>query len=345
MKSFHIGQLLVANSLSEIAALGVTAQRSALQNLGLADANGALTFNAWGTNQNITFAPSGTGLLVGQFGTMKATLSETVASNVYLHILATATALSSSNFIIQGNGSDVIVNAPLATGSLRFSMGATEVARFAATTGRALYGTDTDSANGRVQIASDGTVATGIGFGTVTALYAPANGRLELQHIGGANPTLFLAEGSTQTLSLQTTSGVGYLSTTTAKSLVLRTNGTAALTLDASQNATFAGSVAAAGGSNFTFDGRSYISSPSDGVLVVRNNAGTGFDRFQIGGTSNLFPALKRSNAELQARLADDSAFTYLQAKLRGSNGTAGANFTGAIATLTVVDGVVTAAA
>jgi hypothetical protein len=41
-----------------------------------------------------------------------------------------------------------------------------------------------------------------------------------------------------------------------------------------------------------------------------------GFDRVQFGGTTSLFPALKRSTTSLQARLADDSAFTNMQGKL-----------------------------
>jgi hypothetical protein len=37
---------------------------------------------------------------------------------------------------------------------------------------------------------------------------------------------------------------------------------------------------------------------------------------FQIHGTTSSFPALKRSTTSLQARLADDSAFTNIQGKI-----------------------------
>jgi hypothetical protein len=51
--------------------------------------------------------------------------------------------------------------------------------------------------------------------------------------------------------------------------------------------------------------------SPSEGIM--RLYADVGFARLQFGGTSNLFPALKRSSTTLQVRLADDSAFAPLQ--------------------------------
>ncbi len=69
---------------------------------------------------------------------------------------------------------------------------------------------------------------------------------------------------------------------------------------------------------NFTFNGgtRSYINSPSSGVLGLYNNAGSDFGRLQFGGTTSSFPALKRSSTTLQARLADDSAFAPVQGKI-----------------------------
>jgi hypothetical protein len=79
--------------------------------------------------------------------------------------------------------------------------------------------------------------------------------------------------------------------------------------------------------------GKSIFNSPSDGVMLVTNYAVTDFNRLQFGGTSASFPALKRSTTTLQARLADDSGYTTIDAQLRaqgtapaatGSTGTAG---------------------
>jgi len=65
------------------------------------------------------------------------------------------------------------------------------------------------------------------------------------------------------------------------------------------------------------WSGRSFLDSPSDGVIRLTNNAQADFSRLQFGGTTSSFPALKRSATVLQARLADDSDFAPLQGKLR----------------------------
>jgi hypothetical protein len=58
--------------------------------------------------------------------------------------------------------------------------------------------------------------------------------------------------------------------------------------------------------------------SATSGILQLSAGIGigAGFDRLQFGGTTSSFPALKRSTTSLQARLADDSAFTNIQGKL-----------------------------
>lgn len=68
------------------------------------------------------------------------------------------------------------------------------------------------------------------------------------------------------------------------------------------------------------------ILAPANGVMTIKNSFTDGFDRLQFGGTTNLFPALKRSSVSLQARLADDSNFTNIQGKITTeTNYTAGA--------------------
>jgi len=60
--------------------------------------------------------------------------------------------------------------------------------------------------------------------------------------------------------------------------------------------------------SNYGFaSSRGYITGTGDGVFTVWNQAQNNFDRLQFGGTTSSFPALKRSAAALQTRLADDS--------------------------------------
>ncbi len=59
--------------------------------------------------------------------------------------------------------------------------------------------------------------------------------------------------------------------------------------------------------SSFQWQGQSSFTSPSDGVVLVKNSAGTSFNRVQLGGTTASFPSLKRNGTAIEARLADDS--------------------------------------
>ena len=58
---------------------------------------------------------------------------------------------------------------------------------------------------------------------------------------------------------------------------------------------------------------RSQMTSPADGQILLRTSGGTDFGLLQFGGTTASFPAIKRSTTELQAKLADDSAFTKIR--------------------------------
>ena len=59
---------------------------------------------------------------------------------------------------------------------------------------------------------------------------------------------------------------------------------------------------------------RAAIGSPATGIHTLSNAALNDYDRLQFGGTTSLFPAIKRNAAGLQIKLADDSAFTSLGA-------------------------------
>lgn len=70
------------------------------------------------------------------------------------------------------------------------------------------------------------------------------------------------------------------------------------------------GTVAVASGAFIGFGSRSFLSSASDGVLMVSNSAATDFSRLQFGGTTSSFPAWVRNSTSFEARLADVSALT-----------------------------------
>lgn len=81
-----------------------------------------------------------------------------------------------------------------------------------------------------------------------------------------------------------------------------------------------------AGASSFIgISNRLLLTAASDGVISLTNFAGTDFGRVGLGGLTSAFPAIKRSGAGIQFRLADDSAFTSVQASSYISNdGSAG---------------------
>jgi hypothetical protein len=62
---------------------------------------------------------------------------------------------------------------------------------------------------------------------------------------------------------------------------------------------------------------RGGIGAAGDGIFMMANGAQTDFGRLQFGGTTSSFPSLKRSTTTLQVRLADDSAYSTIDAQLR----------------------------
>ena len=73
--------------------------------------------------------------------------------------------------------------------------------------------------------------------------------------------------------------------------------------------------------------GRGSLFFPAAGGATIWNSAETDFTLLRFGGTTTNFPALKRTNTVLQVRLADDSAYTTLDAQHR-LQGTAPTNST-----------------
>lgn len=67
--------------------------------------------------------------------------------------------------------------------------------------------------------------------------------------------------------------------------------------------------------------GRTLMSSPADGLVLLQNTAQNNFTRLQFGGTTSSFPAIKVSSNTFQMRLADDSAFTTVVAATYDASG------------------------
>lgn len=67
-------------------------------------------------------------------------------------------------------------------------------------------------------------------------------------------------------------------------------------------------------GANLFTSGRAVMNSPADGIWTMLDSAETNFTRLNLGGTTSSFPALGRSTTALEARLADGSAYTRMNA-------------------------------
>lgn len=88
-------------------------------------------------------------------------------------------------------------------------------------------------------------------------------------------------------------------------------------------------------GSQLSCAGAATLTSSTDGIWRMANNAGTDFGRLQFGGTSNAFPALRRTGTSVEAVLADNSAYTSFNAdsitaatnRAIAAGGTAGVGF------------------
>jgi hypothetical protein len=110
--------------------------------------------------------------------------------------------------------------------------------------------------------------------------------------------------------------------TGSARALELQTDGTTRLTISTGGTVTFSADILTGNfirsstGHGFLVNGRAGFVSGTTENIQFRNAAADGFGLLQFGGTTDAFPALKRSTTSLQVRLADDSDFTAIQGKI-----------------------------
>lgn len=128
-------------------------------------------------------------------------------------------------------------------------------------------------------------------------LYAPSDGVIRLTNNANADFSLLQFGGTTSSFPALKRS---------AQTIEVRL-------ADDSNYAAFQASAVTAtnvNATNFFMGGgaSSFFNAPVDGRITFYNNAASGFDLLQFGGTTSSFPALKRTSASLTCRLADDSA-------------------------------------
>ena len=178
-------------------------------------------------------------------------------------------------------------------------------ARFVTT--HLLLGGLTTDGTGVLQFLEATTSAGGITMGADTNIFRQSGGQLALNGEGTANVGFNLYLNSARK-AYYFFDGTNFQVSAETGSLILKSSDTTALTLDSSQNATFAGFVSAAAASDIKWTGRTKMVSTADGLLALTNNAATDFSRLQFGGATSSFPALKRNGTRLETVLADDSA-------------------------------------
>ena len=310
-----------------------------------------LSLASGGTNQNITLTPSGTGSVTtpGILKTTNTTAATSTTSGALQvaggagiagAVYADGQVLSGSGLYIPGSSSTVLGigfgNSPLAYGTalirsqndfrivddgfFNIQRVTTKILTISNPNNNVLLGTATDSSNGKLQLATHTTSAGGIGFGANFSVYTNASNSLTLAVVGGGTPHVILNSNGTDLLDFfGFNSDVYFDQKVAGKSLIFRTNGTTtALTLDSSQNATFAGATVnvSKAGNNPTFKA-------TDGTIVTKFQSQSAGDTAGVMGTeSNHTFKIVSNNV---ARIAIDTTGVLLV-----SNGTApGSNPTG----------------
>ena len=131
---------------------------------------------------------------------------------------------------------------------------------------------------------------------------------------GFTNGSITLGRADANQFFLNTDNGfVGIGTTNPGAGLDVQTNG-GGIILNAGPIIAYGGFVTMNGNIQFGSSSRqlywsnsTLIKAPSDGKLVIENNAGTGFNLLQLGGTTSSFPALAVSGSDLQVIRADGS--------------------------------------
>lgn len=144
---------------------------------------------------------------------------------------------------------------------------------------------------------------------------------------GGTSTTTkpyFLIEATGATSTNWNTSGTGIgvnfssAESTSALLIDLQRDGTRTFSVNGSGLVSALGlvsgsDISSGAGGFYQWSTRSVMRSPADGQITMLNAAETDFGRLNLGGTTSSFPAIKRSGATLEARLADDSAYAGSQ--------------------------------
>lgn len=163
---------------------------------------------------------------------------------------------------------------------------------------------------------------------TALVMYAKATGTAKTGWTSATSGSTFKAGDGTAAAPSYSFSSTGsddngmYLSA--ADTLAFANGGVLALSLGASQLATFAGTISLPNTSVIKWATHSQIKNDANGVISLLNAAGTSFSRLRFGGTTSSFPCLLFSGTTSKFRLADDSADSPMTASTGTFSSTVG---------------------
>ncbi len=269
--------------------------------------NGAVNFTAWKLNVTNTASASGSLLLDLQIGGSSC-LSVShflggIVSSAYFNASTALQLINNTATLAMGTSADVVL-ARDAAGALAqrngtnaqifniyntYSGGGTDYNRLA------IWGLGGSSG----WLIREQVGGTGVAGGIIYDTPSSANGH----QFRISNTSIFAITGTSLLAATDNVYDIGASGANRPRALYL------------AGAANIGGNVISSGflaGTFMAFSGGSQITCPSDGVLNLWNSANNNFSRLQFGGTSSSFPALKRSGALLDVRLADDSASTGL---------------------------------
>lgn len=190
---------------------------------------GGIELVAAGTDQDIKLTPTGLGRVL---------IEKTAA---YLEV--NSDNLRRGRF--GADGSNAVSVGTITNSPLDFFVFNTSAARFATTSLSFLLGKQTDSSNGRLQLADHTTAAGGIGIGTDLNLFRFNSSTLKFS-CANPYPQISVTHSGSNTeliLRANTGSGNGEIQTASTNGLTLGVNGSTALVIDVLLSATFSGKI------------------------------------------------------------------------------------------------------
>jgi len=158
-----------------------------------------------------------------------------------------------------------------------------------------------DGAAGYIRYGLNAAIGIKFGGGNSTVLFGA----------GAGNPIL-LANSASVDIGIGTITNNGVLTVKGAGGNIVSLRNSSNVEQIVFQNnggASFNDDVVTRAAAQFRLLGHLKIFSPGDGIAIITNNAGSNFDRLQLGGSTASFPSIKRSGINIEVRQADDNGY------------------------------------